>query len=35
LIRCLTDLKDEGLIESHGRDILIADKRGLSRLANY
>lgn len=34
LIRCLTDLKDEGLIESQGREIKIADKRGLMRLAN-
>jgi CRP-like cAMP-binding protein len=34
LIRCLTDLKDEDLIESQGRDIKITDKRGLVRLAN-
>ena len=34
LIRCLTDLKDEGLIESQGRDIKITDKRGLVWLAN-
>ncbi|MCL4280986.1 MAG: response regulator [Flavobacteriales bacterium] len=34
LIRCLTDLKDEGLIATQGRDIRIADHRGLERLAN-
>ena len=34
LIRCLTDLKDEGLIESQGRDIRISDRRKLERVAN-
>ena len=34
LIRCLTDLKDEGLITTQGRDIRIADRRGLERLGN-
>ena len=34
LIRCLTDLKDEGLIATQGRDIRIADHRRLERLAN-
>ncbi|MBZ0204962.1 MAG: response regulator [Flavobacteriales bacterium] len=34
LIRCLTDLKDEGLITTQGRDIRIADRRGLARLGN-
>jgi len=34
LIRCLTDLKDEGLIITQGRDIRITERRGLERLAN-
>lgn len=34
LIRCLTDLKDEGLINTQGRDIRIADRRRLEKLAN-
>lgn len=34
LIRCLTDLKEEGLIESQGREIRILDKRGLEKLGN-
>lgn len=34
LIRCLTALKDEGLIDSHGRDIRIVNKAKLERLAN-
>ncbi len=34
LIRCLTDLKDEGLISTHGRDIHITDHRRLVKLAN-
>ena len=34
LIRCLTDLKDEGLIATQGRDISIAERRGLERVAN-
>lgn len=34
LIRCLTDLKDEGLITTQGRDIRIADRRRLERLGN-
>lgn len=33
LIRCLTDLKQEGLIVSEGRDIHILDKKRLERLA--
>jgi CRP-like cAMP-binding protein/DNA-binding NarL/FixJ family response regulator len=33
LIRCLTDLKDEGLIEAHGREIRISNRAGLDRLA--
>jgi len=33
LIRCLSDLKDEGLITTQGRDIQIADKSGLVKLA--
>jgi len=33
LIRCLSDLKDEGLIITQGRDIQIADKSGLVKLA--
>ena len=33
LIRCLSDLKDEGLITTQGRDIQIADKTGLEKLA--
>lgn len=35
LIRCLTDLKDEGMISTQGRDIRITDKRRLEKLANY
>lgn len=34
LIRCLTELKDEGLITTQGRDISIVEQRGLERLAN-
>ncbi|HRN36710.1 MAG TPA: response regulator [Flavobacteriales bacterium] len=34
LIRCLTDLKDEGLISTQGRDIRITDHRRLQKLAN-
>lgn len=34
LIRSLTALKDEGLIDSHGRDIRIVNKAKLERLAN-
>ncbi|MCC6841289.1 MAG: response regulator [Flavobacteriales bacterium] len=34
LIRCLTDLKDEGLISTQGRDINITDHRRLMKLAN-
>ncbi|HMN06071.1 MAG TPA: response regulator [Flavobacteriales bacterium] len=34
LIRCLTDLKDEGLINTQGRDIRISDRRRLEKLAN-
>lgn len=33
LIRCLTDLKEEGLIDSQGRDIRIKDKARLEKLA--
>lgn len=33
LIRCLTDLKEEKLIDTQGRSIRIADKAGLERLA--
>ena len=33
LIRCLTGMKDEGLIDTRGRDILIKDKAKLQRLA--
>ena len=33
LIRCLTDLKDEGLIHAQGRDLRIVDKAKLERLA--
>ncbi|MBK8500419.1 MAG: response regulator [Flavobacteriales bacterium] len=33
LIRCLTDLKEEGLIESQGRDIRIKDRSRLEKLA--
>lgn len=35
LIRCLTDLKDEGMISTQGRDIRITDRRRLEKLANY
>jgi CRP-like cAMP-binding protein len=34
LIRCLTDLRTEGLIDTHGRDIHIVDKARLEKLAN-
>lgn len=34
LIRCLTDLKDEGMISTQGRDIRITDRRRLQKLAN-
>ncbi|HNK69726.1 MAG TPA: response regulator [Flavobacteriales bacterium] len=33
LIRCLTGMKDEGLIDTHGRDIRIKDKVKLQKLA--
>ena len=33
LIRCLTDLKEEGLIDSQGRDIRIKDRVRLEKLA--
>lgn len=33
LIRCLTDLKEEGLIDTQGREVHILDKPGLERLA--
>lgn len=33
LIRCLTDLKDEGIIETQGRDIRIKDRAKLERVA--
>ncbi|MFZ1689299.1 MAG: response regulator [Flavobacteriales bacterium] len=35
LIRCLTDLKDEGLIETQGRDIRIVNKQRLEKLAHH
>lgn len=35
LIRCLTDLKDEGMINTQGRDIRITDRRRLEKLANF
>jgi len=34
LIRCITDLKEEGLIASEGRDIRIVDKTKLEKLAH-
>jgi CRP-like cAMP-binding protein/AmiR/NasT family two-component response regulator len=34
LIRTLSDLKEDGLIEVHGRDINIVDEKRLERLAN-
>ncbi|MBK9193643.1 MAG: response regulator [Flavobacteriales bacterium] len=34
LIRCLTDLKEEGLIDTKGRDIRILDKQRLEKLAH-
>lgn len=34
LIRCLSDLKDEGMITTQGRDIMIADKARLQKLAD-
>lgn len=34
LIRCLTDLKNEGLIDTQGRDIHIVNKARLEKLAN-
>lgn len=34
LIRTLSDLKEEGLIEMQGREIVITDARGLERLAH-
>ena len=34
LIRCLTDLKSEGLIDTQGRDIHIVNKARLEKLAN-
>lgn len=33
LIRCLTDLKEEGLIDTQGRDIRIVDKHRLEKVA--
>lgn len=33
LIRCLTDLKDEGLVETQGREIMIKNKQKLEQLA--
>ena len=33
LIRCLTDLKEEGLIDTQGRDIRISDRLKLERIA--
>ncbi len=35
LIRTLSDLKDEKLIEMQGREIVITDTRGLERLADH
>lgn len=35
LIRCLTDLKDEGMISTQGRDIRITDRARLQKLANF
>ena len=35
LIRCLTDLKDEGLIEAEGRDLRIVDRARLEKLAYH
>ncbi|MDX9750907.1 MAG: response regulator [Flavobacteriales bacterium] len=34
LIRCLTSMKDEGLIDTKGRDIMILDRARLERLAH-
>ncbi|MBP7515207.1 MAG: Crp/Fnr family transcriptional regulator, partial [Flavobacteriales bacterium] len=34
LIRCITDLKEDGLIASEGRDIHIVDKARLERVAS-
>ena len=34
LIRCLTDLKEEGLIDTQGREIRILDKARLEKLAD-
>ena len=33
LIRCLTDLKEEGLVDTQGRDIRISDRLKLERIA--
>ncbi|MBL0127905.1 MAG: response regulator [Flavobacteriales bacterium] len=33
LIRCITDLKEDGMIASEGRDVVIKDKARLERLA--
>lgn len=35
LIRCLTDLKEDGVIASEGREIRILDKARLEKLAHY
>ncbi len=35
LIRCLTDLKEDGLISSEGREIQIVDKARLEKLAHH
>jgi len=35
LIRCITDLKEEGLIANEGRDIRIVDKQRLERVAHF
>ncbi|WKZ66852.1 MAG: response regulator [Flavobacteriales bacterium] len=34
LIRCLTELKEDGLIETHGRDIAIRNKAKLEQMAS-
>ncbi|HRD53674.1 MAG TPA: response regulator [Flavobacteriales bacterium] len=34
LIRCLTDLKEDGLVETQGREIMIKDKARLERVAS-
>jgi CRP-like cAMP-binding protein len=35
LIRCLTDLKEEGLVDTQGRDIRILDKARLEKVAQH